>query len=115
GKQQLARPRNEIPQDKRRAFEPAVRQQQLVREMERFTQGLVRQSAKVRNNSFIYSIMPELAEGQWSTARRHPTRSPGKFIEGAKEFRQRFREEGMGRFDAPLLPFNARTRKVAES
>jgi len=76
GKQELATLSNETPQDKRRAFEPAVRQRKLVREMETFTQGLVRQSAKVRNSFFIYSIMPELAESQWSTARRHPT-SPG--------------------------------------
>jgi len=76
GREQLSSTRNETPQDRRRAFEPAVREQQLLNQMERFTQRLVRESAKVRNNSFIYSIVPELAEGQWSTARRHPTRSP---------------------------------------
>ena len=30
-------------------------------------------------------------------------------------FREQFRDEAMGRFDEPLLPFNARSRKVAES
>src|SRR5437867_8433369 len=34
---------------------------------------------------------------------------------GAKPFRRLFWEEAMGRFDEPMLPFNARTRKVTES
>jgi dienelactone hydrolase len=97
------------------AFNPALRQRDLVHEMETYVQNLVRESDKVRNKFFLYSVMPELAESQWSTARRHPTHPPEKFIEGAKPFRQKFWEEGMGRFDDPLLPFNPRTRKVAES
>src|SRR4029079_972888 len=56
-----------------------------------------------------------LSDRQWSTARRHPTHPPAQFIEGAKPFRRRFWEEAMGRLDEPLLPFNARTRKVAET
>jgi dienelactone hydrolase len=104
----------EIPADKRKAFTAASREQKLVREMENQVQALVRQSDKIRNKFFLYSVMPELADSQWSTARRHPTHPPEKFIEGAKAFREKFWEEGMGRFDDPLLPFNPRTRKVAE-
>jgi hypothetical protein len=106
---------DETPTDQRTAFDPVARERRLVQEMEGYTQMLVRQSDKVRNKFFLYSVMPELSESQWSTARRHPTRPTEKFIEGAKDFRQRFWEEGMGRFDEPMLPFNARTRRVAEN
>src|SRR5437867_2546344 len=104
----------ELPVDKRTAFNPALREQRLVQEMENHVQTLVRQSDKVRDKSFLYSIMPELSDRQWSTARRHPTYPPEKFIDGAKAFRRQFWEEAMGRFDERLLPFNPRTRKVAE-
>jgi dienelactone hydrolase len=105
----------ELPADKRASFDPAARQRRLVKEMEDYTQMLVRQSDKVRNRFFLYSVMPELSEGQWSTAKRHPTRSAEKFVEGAKDFRRGFWEEGMGRFDEPMLPFHPRTRKLAET
>ncbi len=105
----------EIPRDRRSGFDPEARQQQLVREMESYTQKLVRESEKVRNKFFLYSVMPELAESQWTTARRLPTRSEEKFVEGAKEFRRRFQEDGVGQFNDQLLPLKARTRKVAES
>jgi dienelactone hydrolase len=115
GRDKLAPLTKELPTDKRTTFDPAARQRRLVKEMEDYTQMLVRQSDKVRNKFFLYSVMPELSESQWSTARRHPTRSAGKFIEGAKDFRRRFWEEGMGRFDEPMSPFNPRTRRVAET
>src|SRR5262249_8749279 len=111
GVDKLAALTEEIPKDKRTGFAATVRQRRLVQEMEGYTQMLVRQSDKVRNRFFLYSVMPELSESQWSTARRHPTRPVEKFVEGAKDFRRRFWEEGMGRFDEPMLPFNARTRK----
>jgi dienelactone hydrolase len=111
----LAALSEELPSDQRAAFDPAVRQQRLVQEMEDHVQMLVRQSDKVRDKFFLYSVLPELSVSQWSTDRRHPAHPPEKFIEGAKLFRRRFWEEAMGRFDEPLLPFNARTRKVAES
>ncbi len=115
GTRELAALSDELPIDKRTAFDPAVRQQQLVREMENHVQTLVRESEKVRDKSFLYAIMPELADRQWSTARRHPTHPPEKFVEGAKPLRRQFWEEAMGRFDERMLPFNARTRKVAEN
>ena len=115
GSAELAALSDELPVDKRASFDPGLRQRQLVQEMENHVQNLVRKSDKVREKFFLYSIMPELSAGQWSTAKRHPTHAPEKFIEGAKTFRQRFWEEGMGRFDDPLLPFNARTRKVTET
>ncbi|MBI4660229.1 MAG: dienelactone hydrolase family protein [Verrucomicrobia bacterium] len=105
----------EIPLDRRASFDPAARNKRLVQEMENHVQMLVQQSDRIRDEFFLYKIMPELANSQWSTARRHPTHAPEKFIEGAKAFRRSFAEEAMGRFDEPYSPFNARTRKVAET
>lgn len=105
----------ELPVERRVSFDPAVRHQLLFKEMENHAQGLLRQSEKVRDQSFLYQIMPELADHQWSTDRRLPTHPPERFIEGTKHYRQRFHEDGMGKFDEPFLPFNPRTRKLAET
>ena len=105
----------ELPADRRTAFDPAVRAIRPFREMENHVQRLVQQSAKVRDQAFLYAVMPELANWKWSTESSHPTHSPEKFIEGARPFRARFRDEAMGRFDEPLLPFNARSRLVKET
>jgi dienelactone hydrolase len=112
---ELAALSKEVPTEKRASFDARQRQRRLVREMENYTQRLVRQSDQSRDKSFLHAVMPELAGGQWSTARGHPTHPKEKFVEGAKSFRERFWTEGMGRFDEPLQPFNARTRKIAET
>jgi dienelactone hydrolase len=106
---------DELPADRRTAFAPETRHQEVFREMENHVQTLLRRSEHVRDQAFLYEVMPELADNRWSTARRHPTHSPEKFIEGSKRFRELFWSEGMGRFDESLLLFNARTRKVAET
>jgi dienelactone hydrolase len=95
--------------------EIARRQQRAVNELERHVQSLVRGAEHVRDNYFLYRVMPELADSRWSTERRHPVHSPEKFIAGAQEYRRRFSEEAMGRFDEPFVPPNARTRKVTET
>ena len=38
-----------------------------------------------------------------------------KFIEGARPYRERFRTDGIGVFDAPYAPFNPRTARSAET
>ena len=115
GVERLAGLSDELPADKRAGFDPALRQKRLVQEMENQVQARVLQSDKVRDQFFLYSVMPELSDRQWSTAKSHPTHPAEKFIAGAEPYRQQFWEEAMGRFDDPLLPFNARTRKVAET
>ena len=105
----------EPPRDQRKSFDPAARHERYFRELEGHVQLLVRRADFVREQNFLLKVMPELAGGRWSTERRHPTHSPEKFVAGAREFRRRFWEEAMGRFDDPLMPFNARTRKVAET
>ena len=103
------------PRDLRPAFDPAPRHQRYSNEMEGHVQLLLQRAEHVRDRDFLYAIMPELADNKWSTEPRHPTHPPEKFIAGAKAYRERFATEAMGRFDEPLRPFNARTRKVAET
>lgn len=106
-----------ILRDLRRAAADEIdrRRQRAVRELERHVQSLVRNSEHVRDDYFLYNVMPELANSRWSTERQHPVHSQEEFIAGTKAFRRRFYEEAMGKFDEPLVPFNARTRKVAET
>lgn len=102
----------ELPVDARRSFSSAERQQHQVRGMEKHVQALVRASEKVRQQFFLYQVMPELANDDWSTDLRHKTYPAARFIEGAKPFRRYLHEEVLGRFDEPLLPANARTRRI---
>ena len=115
GVDRLAPLSDEMPVERRVAFDPAARHARLLQEMENHVQWLVQRSEHVRDEFFLFSIMPELAEWKWSTEPRRPTHPPEQFIEGAKRFRELFRDEAMGRFDEPLLPFNARTRLVKET
>lgn len=115
GLQTLAPMPAQAPTDRRRSFDPASRHQRYLREMEDQVQRLVRRAEAVREEFFLYQVMPELADNSWSTRKELPTHSPERFLAGARAYRERFREEGMGRFDEPLRPFNARIRKVAES
>ncbi|MEO6786587.1 MAG: hypothetical protein ABI318_10680, partial [Chthoniobacteraceae bacterium] len=94
----------ELPVEQRKDFDASVRHQRFFTEMEEH----------VRDEGFLYKVMPEFTDNKWSTEKQHPTHPAKKFIAGAKTHRERFWEKGMGRFDEPLLPFNARMRKVAE-
>ena len=105
----------EIPTDRRSSFEPDRRHRRAVQQLESHVQSLVRASEHVRDRFFLYKVMPELAERRWSTKRRHPIHSVGKFVRGARPFRERFHTEGMGRFDEPLLAPNARTRRILDT
>ncbi len=112
GVQTLAKLAPEAAVDKRATFDATARHLRFFREMEGHIQRLVQRSEHVRDRAFIFSIMPELEMRTWTTEPKLPTHSAEKFIEGAKRFRERFRDEAMGRFDEPLLPFRARTRIV---
>ena len=106
---------DEAPVERRQAFDPAARHMRLFREMENHVQRLIHRSEHVRDEAFLFSVMPELGQWKWSTEPQHPTHAPEKFIEGAQRFRERFRDDAMGRFDEPLLPFNPRTRIVKDT
>ena len=98
-----------------RGFGLRAKQQRLVQEMENHVQGLVQKSEHVRERAFLLSIMPELELTKWSTEPTLPAYPAEKFVEGAKRFREQFRDEGMGRFDEPLAPANPQTRIVKET
>jgi len=104
-----------IPTDRRSSFQPDNRHSRAVQQLEGHVQSLVRESEQVRDRFFLYKVMPELAEQRWSTQRRHDTHSVEQFAEGARPFREQFYAEAMGRFDEPLLPPNARTRRVVDA
>jgi len=103
------------PVDRREAFDPAMRHARTVQQLETHVQQLVRRSEHVRDRFFLYGVMPELADWRWTTEKRRPIHDAAKFIEGAKAFREKFRVEGMGAFDEPLMAPNARSRKILEN
>ncbi|MGB2823190.1 MAG: hypothetical protein WBF17_19560, partial [Phycisphaerae bacterium] len=79
-------------------LDPAVRHARQVHELDRHSQHLLRESPYVRQE-----FMKKL-----------DTSSPEKFRRSAQWYRQYFRDEVIGRFDYPLMPPNARTRKAYE-
>jgi len=101
--------------DRRRSFDPAARHTRTVLEMERYVQALVRGAEHVRDRAFLFSVMPELTALKWNTEKSRPTWPAEKFIEGARPYRERFRKDGIGAFDAPYVPLNPRTRKIGET
>ena len=101
--------------DRRQRFDPAARHARTVLEMERYVQALVRGAEHVRDQAFLFSVLPELTGLKWNTEKSRPTWPAAKFIEGARPYRERFRIDGIGAFDAPYVPLNPRTRKVGET
>ena len=101
--------------DRRRRFDPAARHDRAVREIERHVQALVRAAEHVRDETFLFKILPELTALRWSTEKTRPTLPAAQFVAGARPYRDRFRRDGIGVFDAPYLPLNPRTRQVAET
>ena len=101
--------------DRRQRFDPAARHTRTVLEMERYVQALVRGAEHVRDQAFLFTVLPELTALKWNTEKSRPTWPADKFIEGARPYRERFRKDGIGAFDAPYVPLNPRTRKVGET
>ncbi len=108
-------PSGTAPTDARRDVDPIARHLRAAREIEKHVQGLVRAAEHVRDRGFLHAVLPELTALRWSTEKTRPTLPAEKFIEGARTYRERFRQDGVGVFDAPYLPLNPRSRKVAET
>lgn len=104
---------DEIPLDPRKQFNPAIRHSNYFTELENHAQRLIAKSDFVRDDFFLYAIMPELRITKWSTDSHLPTYSLEKFVQGSKRYRQIFKDEAIGCFDEQLLPFNARSRRIA--
>ncbi|MFY8199509.1 MAG: dienelactone hydrolase family protein [Pirellula staleyi] len=103
--------------DKRLGAEKQIadRQRRCVAQLETHIQSLVQQSEHLRDQSFLFQLMPDFAKRGWSTERKHAVTSPDSFVAASKDVRKRFQDDAIGRFDAELLPPNARTRKVLET
>jgi dienelactone hydrolase len=112
GVQSLTAVSGAIPADRRESFDAGERQHRQVKALENHVQALLRASDHVREQFYLYKVAPELADDTWSSQLRHPTHTPAKFVEASKWYRQYFHEEVLGKFDEPLLPPNARTRKI---
>ena len=91
----------------------SARHARAVREIERHVQGLVRAAEHVRDQGFLFTVLPELTALRWSTEKTGPTLSPERFIE-ARPYRERFRRTASA-CSTRHLPLNPRTRKVAET
>ena len=76
--------------------EPAARQARQVHEIDRHNQQLLAEAQYVRDE-FLKKL---------------DTTTPEKFQATVETYRTIFRDDVIGRFDDPLLPVNARTRKV---
>ena len=72
-------------------------------------------SEHVRNRRFLFAVLPELERLTWNTQKDRPVQSAGRFVTGAKPFREEFRRDGMGRFDVSYLPLNPRSRQILET
>ncbi len=88
--------------DSREKFDPAARQMEQFYEIDRHNQALLRESGSIRAN-FVKPLVDAAAK------------SPAEFEKVSAEFRRKFYDEIIGRFDLPLKPTNARSHKLAES
>ena len=88
---------DELPLDRRLAFEPAVRQMRQVKELENHVQGLVHASGEVRNNFLLYKIQPQAREEPWTLQLRFNPLTIKSAIDDAPMFREIFWEEVIGK------------------
>jgi cephalosporin-C deacetylase-like acetyl esterase len=87
-------PLGEPPVSVRKSFEPALRHQRQLHELDRHSQWLLAESPYVRQQ-----FMAKL-----------DTSSLAKYESSVELYRERFYREVIGRFDEPLLPPNPRSR-----
>jgi dienelactone hydrolase len=85
------------PEDSRAEFDPGARQQRQVRELEEFTQKLLRGSELMRAE-FFWSKVDTNSVHNWETS--------------CAPFKQILWEEVIGRLPAPALAVNPRTRRM---
>jgi dienelactone hydrolase len=93
------KPDGNRPEHLRPTFDPQPRQLRQQHEIDRHSQQLLLESPYVRAE-----FMKKLV-----------TRSPDEYQQSAEEYRRFFYDEVIGRFDDPLLPFHARSRKAYEA
>jgi dienelactone hydrolase len=99
GSQSAMKLSNELPIDQRKHFDPAVRQQRQVQELECHVQSLVHASQHTRERFFSLNT----AEGP---------RTLDSFLTRLPRYRQYLWKEVLGKLDDPLLEPRPRSRKV---
>ncbi|HEY5914107.1 MAG TPA: dienelactone hydrolase family protein [Verrucomicrobiae bacterium] len=87
----------QAPVDSRTVFDPADRQNKQVRELENFTQGLLRASEQARTDFF------------WRKVGSSPVQ---EYPATTAPFTRTFHEEILGSFGPPSAPLNARARRI---
>jgi len=102
----------DLPKDARQTFDPAERQLRQVRELNDYTQLLVRDSDRTRDAFFLHKLLPEFANVPWNYNLAFPLKSADAFAESAKPYGQIFWESILGKLDDPLPALNPRTRLV---
>jgi dienelactone hydrolase len=90
---------DELPEERRKGFDPAARQQRQVRELEGHVQRLVRGADQTREDFFPlgHVLNPQSLDA---------------FVKQTPHYRRHLWEEVLGKLDDPLLPSNPRSRKV---
>lgn len=101
-------------EDRRAAAEQWIqeRKARTVSQLEDHVQALVRNSERVREDYFLHRALPESTQSRWSTQRQHAVLSADNFIDATKTYREEFQRNAMGKFELPMLPPNARTRRI---
>jgi dienelactone hydrolase len=89
-------PEGKVPQHARKHFDPEDRQKRQVRELDRHNQHLLQDCENTRRTFF----------------KDLDTKSLDAYKKTVEPYRKHFAEEVIGRFDYPLEPFNARSRKA---
>ncbi|HKB41397.1 MAG TPA: hypothetical protein VKD72_33535, partial [Gemmataceae bacterium] len=87
------------PKALRPKFDPDTRQARQIHEIDRHNQLVLRDCADVRRDFF----------------KKLDTTSLDTFKKTIEQYREHFAEEVIGKFDRPLLPFNARSRKTYDT
>ena len=90
------------PQSLRKNFDPAARHAEQFNEIDRHNQALLEQAVLVRD-----AYTKPLADAA--------TKGAAEYEKVSAEFRKKFYDEVIGRFDYPLKAANPRSREVAES
>jgi dienelactone hydrolase len=87
------------PQHLRPGFDPSVRQRRQLEELVRHSQSLIPASEAVRDEFM----------------KRLDASPPAKYEASLQPYREKLYNDVLGRFDEPLLPLNARTRKAYDT
>ncbi|MDR3405627.1 MAG: dienelactone hydrolase family protein [Chthoniobacter sp.] len=106
------RPVTDRAADRRQTIDPAARQLRQVKELGAHVQLLVRDSDRTRDAFFLHKVLSDFANVPWNYNLTFPQKSPEAFTAAAKEYRQIFWDDILGRLDDPLPLPNPRTRLI---